>query len=247
MDNNVFTYCIIIFLSALLGGFIAIAKKWSDEYLHLFLSFGAGIFLGMVFLHLLPEVLAHKHDPVLSIMVLAGFMFIFIVERILFISSDGGGYDHSHKIISLTAMLGLSVHSIIGGVGLAVGSVDQNLGWLIFISIISHKMPASFALTSLFVLGKFSKKRIWLFLILFSLMTPLGALAFAPIVKLAGSLTIEILTAFTAGTFLYVATADILPEVFHTREKKWIKLLLLIIGIIVISFIGFLDIHVGGH
>ncbi len=108
-------------------------------------------------------------------------------------------------------------------------------------------MPVAFALTSLFVLGKFSKNRIWFFLLLFSLMTPLGALAFAPIVKMAEEITIEILTAFTAGTFLYVATADILPEVFHTREKRWVKLLLLIIGMIVISFIGFLDVHVDGH
>lgn len=246
MDSNVLIYSIIIFFSAFFGGFIAIARKWSDEYLHLFLSFGAGIFLGMVFLHLLPEVLVHSHEPILPIMILAGFMFIFIIERIL-VGSGKGGYDHSHKIISLTAMIGLSVHSIIAGVGLAVGSADQALGWLIFISIISHKMPAAFALTSLFVLGKFSKKEIMAFLIIFSLMTPLGAIAFAPVVKMAGVLTIDILTAFTAGTFLYVATADILPEVFHTREKRWFKLLLLILGMVVISFLGLFEIHAGSH
>ncbi len=122
-DNNVFVYSVIIFLSALLGGYIAIVRNWSDEYLHLFLSFGVGIFLGMVFLHLFPEVLVHSHEPVLPIMILAGFIFIFIIERIFFASNDGG-YNHSHKIISLTAMLGLSVHSIIGGVGLAIGSID---------------------------------------------------------------------------------------------------------------------------
>ena len=218
MDNNVFAYSVIIFLSTLLGGYIAIARNWSDEYLHLFLSFGVGIFWGMVFLYLFPEVLVHSHEPVFPVMILAGFMFIFIIERILFAFSNGR-YDHSHKIISLTAMLGLSVHSIIGGVGLAVGSVDQKLGWLIFISIISHKMSAAFALTSLFVLGKFSKKRIWLFLLMFSLMTPLGALAFTPVIKMAELLTIEILTVFTAGIFLYVATADILLR-YSISERK---------------------------
>jgi zinc transporter ZupT len=41
------------------------------------------------------------------------------------------------------------------------------------------------------------------------------------------------------GTFLYVATGDLLPEVFHTRKNRWQNLGLLITGILLMAVIGF--------
>ncbi len=247
MNEQVVLYSIIIFLTAFLGGLITIIKKWSDEFLHLFISFGAGIFLGLVFLHLLPEALSHAESTLIPLMVLAGFILIFFIERILFIQGEDGGDDNSHKVISITALVGLSVHSLIGGVGLAVGSLKPGLGWIIFLSIIAHKIPAAFALTSLFVLGKFTKKQTIKLLLIFSLMTPIGALALAPLFSTIGDSGINLLAGFTAGTFLYVATGDLLPEVFHTKDKRWVKLGLVLIGILFISSMGFLDVAHVGH
>ena len=73
MNDNILIYSIIIFLSAVGGGLIPVIRQWSDEFLHLFLSFGAGVFLGMVFLHLLPEALEHTHTKLVPLMVLWDF------------------------------------------------------------------------------------------------------------------------------------------------------------------------------
>lgn len=237
MTQSLLWYSLIIFFSAVVGGGLVFVRKWSDDWLHLFISFGAGIFLGTVFLHLIPEAFHHEHTALSGLFLLIGFMLIFFIERFLF-SKGTGDYDHSHKVISITALVGLSIHSIIAGFGLAVGDQFEGLGAMIFFSIIAHKSTAAFSLSSLFMLAKFSvRKRLGL-LVLFALMTPLGALLFGPIFSNISEESLAPFLGLTAGTFLYVAVSELLPEVFHTKEKQYAKLALVIIGIIIMAFLG---------
>ena len=69
-------------------------------------------------------------------------------------------------------------------------------------------------------------------------MTPFGALVLGPILPTHEGYLMNASLGLTAGTFLYVSVSELLPEVFHTKEKKWIKLLLLIIGMLVIASMG---------
>ncbi|KAA3633855.1 MAG: hypothetical protein DWP97_08265 [Calditrichaeota bacterium] len=237
MQNDIYLYSIYILIAGLLGGLLPFIKKWSDELLHLFLSFGAGIFIGTVFLHLLPEAYAHSDHSSTPLFVLIGFMTIFLIERFLFIKGDGG-YDHSHLVVSITAMVGLSVHSIIEGLGLAVGYQFKDIGSLILISILAHKSTAAFALASLFLLAKLSRKKIFLMILLFAAMTPIGAIMFSLSITEINHEALEPLLGLTSGTFLYVAVGELLPEVFHTESNRWFKLVLLILGITIMSFLG---------
>lgn len=240
MSDGLLEYSLLIFASSMIGGGIPLLRRWSDEYLHLFISFGAGIFLSVVFLHLLPESFAGSNSSIIGLMVLLGYLLIFFLERILFVSGEGDD-EHGHKVVSITALLGLSVHSIIAGFGLAVASVDARLGSMIFISILAHKIPAAFSLTSLFLLGKMSRlKSLWL-LVVFSLMTPLGTLLLGQIFSDISSEYLGYFTGITAGTFLYIATGEMLPEVFHTREHRWTKLLLLLLGVVVMAYLGMME------
>ncbi len=236
MDDNFLLYCILIFAAGLLGGVLPLIRKWSDELLHLFVSFGAGIFIGTVFLHLLPEALSHDHSGSSAMFVLIGFMLIFFIEKFLVVQGDGG-YDHNHYVVSITALVGLSVHSIIAGLGLAVGSNFEDIGSLIFYSIIAHKSTAAFSLASLFLLAKMKMKKSILLIVMFSLMTPLGALFFSYVITSVDHESLAPLLGLTAGTFLYVAVGELLPEVFHTKSHRWSKMALLILGILLMSFI----------
>jgi len=181
IESELFLYSAIIFIAAMLGGLVTLIKKWSYEILHLFLSLGAGVFLGVVFLYLLPESFASQsgaNKSYIALTVLFGYLIILFLKRILFIKGGNSDSD-GHRIVSITAFLGFSVHSLIEGFGMAVGSLNAELGTLIFVSIIAHKSIASFSLSSLFVLSKTSKRNTIGLIIVFSLMTPIGALAFA--------------------------------------------------------------------
>ncbi|MBK6938607.1 MAG: ZIP family metal transporter [Planctomycetes bacterium] len=53
---------ISIFAVALIGGCLPLMFRWSDRVKHSILALSAGIFLGAVFLHLLPELSALEHE-----------------------------------------------------------------------------------------------------------------------------------------------------------------------------------------
>jgi zinc transporter ZupT len=237
MLSDLYMYIGVLFFAALLGGSFTLFTRWSHDLLHSFISFGAGIFLGVVFLHLLPETMEHGEGMYTGLIILAGFLFIFFVERFLFSRGDRS-YEYRHHVVSITVLIGLSVHSLIEGFGLAVGVLQEDISSVIFLAILVHKVPAAFSLASLLSLSNFSRMKSFGLIALFSIMTPLGALAAAPWFQSGDEATLGALTALVTGSFLYVSTADLLPEVFHSHKNRWLNLALLVLGIVLILFLG---------
>ncbi len=221
-----------MFLATFAVGLLTLVKKWADEPLHLFVSFGAGIFLGVVFLHFIPDSLADDAPPSVPVMLLAGYLLIFFVERFLLTRGDGG-VVHEHKAVAITVLLGLTVHSLIEGLGLAMINAGGEFSGVLFYSILSHNLPAAISLVSLFLLARLGIRTVIVLLLVFSISTP-GAAIFSHFIFTSQNQTyVAYLSALTAGSLLYVATGELLPEVFHTGANKWPKLALLILGIVV--------------
>jgi len=237
MSNDLILYCLVIFVVTVAGGLVTLIRQWSDEWLHLFLSFGAGVFLGAVFYYLLPEVMNQGSPNTAGLCVLIGYLLIFFFERIL-IRSGGGHANHTHMVVSVTALIGLSVHELVEGIGLAIVAADKELARVLFLSIIAHKVPAAFSLVSLMVLAGQSRKKIWLNLIFFSAIGPFGTLVIGPIFGSGFADSLWQITGVVTGSFLYVATADLLPEVFHSRKRRWVNLFLMLVGITLMSLVG---------
>ena len=237
MGSTLLIYCIIIFAATFGIGLLTLIRKWEDEPLHLFVSFGAGIFMGVVFFHMLPEAFNSQAAGATPVMLLSGFLLVFFVEKFMLTTGDGG-VVHEHKAIAVTALIGLTVHSVIEGFGLTIASSDSHFIDLFFYSILSHKIPAAISLASLFLLARLTKKQVVLLLLVFSLATPAGALFSLPFFAQSGSVYIGYMTALTAGSLLYIATGELLPEVFHTRSQRWLKLGLFLAGLVLITVLG---------
>jgi len=235
MPNDLLLYCAVMFVLTMAGGLVTLVRQWSDEWLHLFLSFGAGIFLGAVFFHLLPEVMRQEPTYKAGLFILGGYLLIFFVERIL-LSHQGEG--HGHVVVSLTVLIGLSVHSLMEGFGLAVTMADTRLAWILLVSILAHKIPAAFSLVSLALLAKQSRKRSFYYLLFFAATAPAGALVLGPVLGADRLGAVWQTTGLVTGSFLYVATADLLPEVFHSRRRRWVNLFLMLVGITLMSLVG---------
>ncbi len=233
MDQYFLLYNAILFIATFAVGLLTLIKKWEDEPLHLFVSFGAGIFLGVVFLHFIPDALAGGAPPPVAGMLILGFLLIFFVEKFLLTRGDGS-IVHGHKAVALTVLLGLTVHSLIEGMGLAMLNAAGEFSAVLFFSILSHNIPAAISLASLFLLARLDKRGVILLLLLFSISTPGAAILTYFIFSAGNQEYVDYLSALTAGSLLYVATGELLPEVFHTSGKKWFKLGLLILGIAVI-------------
>ena len=124
----------------------------------------------------------------------------------------------------------LSVHSIIAGLALGA-QVDTEDIWVIFVAIIAHKSSAAFALTVSCVRAGLDRGLSLRLLAAFTVTTPAGVLVGAAVSSALDNRA-EIyfdatFTALAAGTFLYIASLDIIREEFLHGSERWQKWLLL--------------------
>ena len=243
--------CALLFVVTVVGGAAPLLLRRSDRLLHLLIAFATGIFLGVVFLDLLPEVghtsagagVAHAlEEPWLF--VLLGVLALYLLESLTIHPgghqhghAHGAGEDHGeadrrrHRTVGYASLFGLTVHAFTAGLGLTAGLSIEGLRETLFWSLVSHKAAESISLTAVFMLASFSTRSVWLLVIAFALATPLGAFVGASFVPSLDSYGLAVLTALAAGTFLFVALCDLLPEVFHHRIDVLAKVALLGAGI----------------
>lgn len=113
------------------------------------------------------------------------------------------------SILQSPLTLGLILHAFIDGISLASSFALDNssMGIIFFMIIIIHKIPTAFSLTSILIKESFHLKLIQTHLMVFSLMTPIGAIITYFIIfifNIKNQFPIAILFLFSAGTFLYV-------------------------------------------
>ena len=111
------------------------------------------------------------------------------------------------------------VHAAVDGValGATLKEGDGALGLLVFVAIMLHKAPSAFGLSTYLLHHGITAEGVKKRLILFSLSAPLGCF----LTWIFLSLTMvtykqEVLSSlllFSGGTFLFVATAHVLPEI----------------------------------
>ncbi|MEE8291798.1 MAG: ZIP family metal transporter, partial [Candidatus Tectomicrobia bacterium] len=85
----------------------------------------------------------------------------------------------------------------------------------------------------------YSKRVIVLFLSLFSLATPLGTIVAYVLLKNQGEHLVTAAITISAGTFLAIATSDLLPELHpeHAGGNSYLNLVSLLCGLGLIWFI----------
>ena len=135
-----------------------------------------------------------------------------------------------HRTVGIAAMVGLSIHALTAGISLAAAGGTE-LGSVLLFAICAHKGFESFSLATVFQLAQLSRKTIAWLMVLFALVTPAGYAIGNVALQALGDQGMGIAAALAAGTFLYVCLCELLPEVFHRREDRGLKTVLLLIGI----------------
>lgn len=224
-----YPFLIFVFLVTMAGGWLPTVLAWSQVTFNLVISFGAGILLGTVFFHMLPEV-APVLGKQLGAPIIVGFLLIFILEKFLMVHPCGEGECEYHHI-GKAAYWGIGFHSILDGVAIGVGSM-LNLSAVIVLAITVHKFPSALALSSILIKGgAYSKQRVLAYMTIFALTTPFGALMTVYVLKNVGTHLLGAAMGVSAGTFLYIAIADLLPTVHEEHERKYKNLVCFCLGI----------------
>lgn len=220
-------------------------------------TFAGGVLWGAGLIHLLSggidgfrAIAPQLNFPVACVLAGAGFLLILLIESVIVADPDpsvsplhcgsrGASHEIGHQVnietrpFTLILLLVLSVHSII--VGMALGAQSTLSGMLIvFAAIMAHKGMAGFALGVSYFRAGSSWRKTAPPAVFFSSMTPLGILAGTTIDTLVSSNGRQIFEAafdsVGAGTFMYIATLDIIRTEFELPGDQWQKWLLASLG-----------------
>jgi len=233
MDNQVvYLFLIFIFVITMAGGWIPTLKPWSQKTFRMLISFCAGVLLGAVFFHMVPEI-----SPILGrkmgFPIMLGFLGIYVMEKFIMVHPCEEGACDYHKI-GVAAYVGIGFHSILDGVAIGAGNM-LNISMVILLAVTIHKFPAALALSSILVKGgEYSRKKILTSMFIFALATPIGALVSMNVMNgLDNTDIIGFALGISAGTFLYISIGDLLPTVHEEDDNKNLNLVLLSVGILV--------------
>ncbi len=166
--------------------------------------------------------------------VLFGFILMYIIERfsIVHASIEFSEKCELHRV-SLMAFAGLLFHSLIDGIAIASGFlVSQSLGLVVTLAVLMHEFPEGLAASALLLATKYTRRKIFLLLLLVALATPVGALLFL-IFRTADFLPLAL--GISAGTFIYIGSADLLPQLHKEKSGKFFFSFLLGISLILLT------------
>lgn len=232
-------FSLLLFGAAAAGGLMPLIQRPGRRFEAFTLSFGAGIMIGTGFVHLIPEAVELVGISA-GLAVLTGYLTLLVFEKFVMIHPCEEMDCHFHHL-GLSAYLGISLHSLVDGlaVGSSLGSLA--LSTVVFLSILVHKVPYSYALGSLLCLGNRSRTRLVTMILAFALMTPLGAILTHLLIHELPEGALGYAMAFSAGNFLFVATSDLLPQIrlHDRRERRQLVYLLAGAGLAVLGrFLG---------
>lgn len=138
----------------------------------------------------------------------------------------------------VTPTLGLVIHALADGIalGAAARSSRGQVEMIIFLAIMLHKAPAAFSLVVFLIHMGLKHSTIRRHLLAFSLSAPLAALVTyfglnqSSKESLQQSNATGVAMLFSAGTFLFVATVHVLPELLQNKSLDRRELMFLVGG-----------------
>lgn len=270
MTSRLLIYCLLIVFASVCGGLLPLVRVVTHIRMQIYLSFSAGVMLGSALLHMLPEaaeiggpgVVPWALPGLLTLFMIERF-FSFHHHEIEEDRTKKAGegdhqiaehdhtcaHQHDHGVNPAgpkagfhwkAAAIGLTVHSLLGGVALAsADAIAVDDSWVlaqgVFLATLLHKPADALTITSLMRHGKERSFLAHLVNLAFALMIPAGAIIF----KVGQSQlavwpkeTIQTITAaalsFSSGTFLCISLSDLLPELhFHSHDRVKLSLSLL--------------------
>ena len=187
------------------------AHRRGQAPLRYFVAGGAGFMLAAAFVRMLPE---STHVPHAFLFVLIGYFGVHLFEHTVAPHFHFGEETHPAAILkpaaAYLAVLGLGVHTLFDGVAIAAGfMVAPTLGLLLFLAVFLHKVPEGFTVASIMLASGRSRGAALLAGLVLGSLTVLGAAA----TSLLAGRYVGYALALSAGTTIYVAASDLIPEV----------------------------------
>ena len=198
--------------------------------------FAGGTLLGAAFLGMIPKAI-QQNGYSISYAILIGILFFFLIEKImLWRMCADENCDRHGKTGAVMLMIGDSFHNFLDGVVIAAAFMHSSVfGFVVAVSVFAHELPQELADFGVMIKAGFSKKKAFLFNLFSGFIALLGAL----LAWYANETTVvatPYILSLSAASFIYIALADLIPELHRKTNCKesLSQFLFLILGVLLI-------------
>lgn len=231
---------IIISAGSLIGVItLSIKEAKLQRILLLLVAMSAGALMGAAFLHLLPEAIGLSSPTQALSLALLSFILFFIIERLLFWRHCHHGHCDTHTFGYMN-LIGDALHNFIDGLIIAATFlISPELGVTTTVAVALHEIPQEIGDFGVLLYSGFKKSDAILANVTVALTAVLGGLL-GYLLHGTGTNIEAWLIPIAAGGFLYIAAADLMPEIRKetNRKKSLTAFIMFLVGVMVMMFIG---------
>lgn len=241
---------VLISLVSFIGVFtISIHPEKLKKYLIYLVSFAAGGLFGGAFIHLLPRIVKETGFGVdISLYIVLGIVVMFMIEKVIHWRHchhpvEGGKCDP--EPVAIMNLVGDSVHNFIDG--LIIGAsylVGVNVGIATTVAVVIHEIPQEIGDFGVLMHGGYSRFKALATNFLVAAVSIIGTAVALGLNTYIENLN-NFLVPFAVGNFVYIAGADLIPELHHDETnltKSTLQFVVFILGIGVMFLVKFINI-----
>jgi len=241
-----------------IGGIVLLARPDKLRKLSFWLlAFAAGTLFSVAFFDLLPEAFANADESgyaALNVLqaLFGGLVGLFVIEGLLFRIHHHHddtlitNLEHPHRDEPLHTpillAIGDSIHNFVDGVAIGAAFLaGAPVGFLTTLAVVAHEVPQEISEFSVMAASGWTNTRIIVVNLLSALLSTAGAIGIY-LYRDALSSILWAPIAITAGIFIYIAVADIMPQLYeeHHRDRVWKMILVFLAGVVLVYGMGML-------
>jgi len=236
---------VAVSLVSLVGAFfLSLREAVLRKYIFIFTSLAIGALLGDAFIHLIPEALEESTGILPSTLVILGIFIFFIIEKFLHWHHHGEDEDTPHlQPVGKLVLFSDGVHNFTDGIIIGVSFlVSAPVGIATTLAVILHEIPQEIGDFAVLLHSGYSRRRALWLNFLSALTAVLGTIIALIFGEMLGSF-ISLILPMAAGGFIYVALADLIPELQKTKkiEHSLLQIMAVIAGVLAMIALTFLE------
>lgn len=240
----IITFVLGIFL--LLGAVVVRLAKNSKKIEQLSIAIALGTMVSLVILELIPDLLETFQGAKLvlaALLVLVGIGVLKILDH--FIPDHEDGHEEGEQTkenvihIGMISAVAIILHNIVEGmVVYSIAAESVRVGILVALGVGLHNIPMGMLMSS--TLKGDSRKKQMLILGSAAVSTFIGGILMACISPVLNEFVIGILVCLALGMLIYIICFELIPHLFHARNKA-LTFVGTALGIIIIMISSFLE------
>lgn len=217
--------------------------------LFLLVALAIGALLGDAFIHLIPEAFEEYENPItVSLLIIAGMLAFFWFEKLLHWHHGHHGDieeiagEHHIKPLGKLILWSDGLHNFLDG--LIIGAsylVSTPVGIATTLAVILHEIPQEIGDFGVLLHAGYTQgKALW-----YNFISALAAIGGVLVIVVVGESIeniISFVVPFAAGTFIYIAAADLVPELHKQRGTSTaLEFIAILLGVGAMYLLLFLE------